>query len=391
MMATMMMKQLIDSVMGRTRVLVDENERAVWLYKGEVQGILGAGEHVLPNRDGTMRVERQPLSQMSFISGYEQAVLDKLPADVAAHLTQLRTSTDEVAILERDGIITSVIGPDSKRVLWTDAGPWAVSTIAIGDRSQIDPALLKRLQRAGRANLLGLLTVIEVEEGKTALVSIDGRQTDLLGAGSYGYWTPGRKIAVRQIDLSRQSIDVTGQELLTRDRVTLRINIAAEYRVIDPVKAVTEVKDFADALYRALQYAFRKTLGAMTLDQILEQKVTVDAEAAGKVRSDMAAIGIEVSDITLKDVILPGEMRELLNQVVAAQKAAEANIIRRREETNATRSLLNTAKVMAENPVMLRLKELEALETIAGKVERLTVYNGTSGLMNDIVRLSDER
>ena len=57
--------------------------------------------------------------------------------------------------------------------------------------------------------------------------------------------------------------------------------------------------------------------------------------------------------------------------------------------TNATRSLLNTAKVMAENPVMLRLKELEALETIAGKVEHLTIHNGTSGLMNDIVRLSD--
>lgn len=165
-------------------------------------------------------------------------------------------------------------------------------------------------------------------------------------------------------------------------------NLAAEYRVVDPVLAVSSVKDFADALYRALQYAFRKTLGSLTLDQILEKKVTVDAEAAEKVRADMAAIGVEVSDIALKDVILPGEMREILNRVVAAQKEAEANVIRRREETNATRSLLNTARVMAENPVMLRLKELEALESIAGRVERLTVMNGTSGLMNDLVRLS---
>ena len=105
---------------------------------------------------------------------------------------------------------------------------------------------------------------------------------------------------------------------------------------------------------------------------------------------DMAAIGLEVTDITLKDVILPGEMRELLNQVVSAQKAAEANVIKRREETNAARSLLNTAKVMADNPVMLRLKELEALESIAGKVEKLTVTNGTSGLMNDLVKLSGD-
>ena len=115
----------------------------------------------------------------------------------------------------------------------------------------------------------------------------------------------------------------------------------------------------------------------------------VDAEAAEKVRADMAGLGIEVGEIALKDVILPGEMRDILNGVVAAQKEAEANVIRRREETNATRSLLNTAKVMAENPVMLRLKELEALETIAGKVERLTVHNGTEGLMTDLVKLRD--
>ena len=82
-------------------------------------------------------------------------------------------------------------------------------------------------------------------------------------------------------------------------------------------------------------------------------------------------------------------MREILNRLLAVQKEAGANVIRRREETNATRSLLNTARVMADNPVMLRLKELEALQTIAGKVDKLTVMNGTIGLMNDLVKLSD--
>ena len=71
------------------------------------------------------------------------------------------------------------------------------------------------------------------------------------------------------------------------------------------------------------------------------------------------------------------------------RKEAEANVIRRREETSATRSLLNTAKVMSENPVMLRLKELEALEVVAGKVDKLTVHNGTQGLMTDLVKLTD--
>lgn len=381
-----MMKRLYDWLMGRTRVLIDESERAVWLYKGEVRGILGAGEARLPNRDGSLKIERQRLDQAVFHSTYEQAVFDKLPADAARHLTVVRTGANEIAVIERDARVYTVLGSEAKLVLWTDAGPWQAEIVDTGDSARVEAALFKRLVKAGK---LQAVTAVDVDEGKTALVMIDGRIEDQLGPGSYGYWSAGRKIVAKTIDLTRQSLDVTGQEVLTRDRVTLRINIAAEYRVVDPVKAVTSVKDFADALYRALQYAFRKTLGALTLDQILEKKVTVDAEAAARVREDMAAIGVEVSDIALKDVILPGEMREILNQVVAAQKEAEANVIRRREETNAARSLLNTAKIMAENPVMLRLKELEALEVIAGKVDKLTVLNGTNGLMNDLVRLSD--
>ncbi|HEV7311345.1 slipin family protein [Sphingopyxis sp.] len=379
-----MMKQLIDSLMGRKRVLIDENERAIWLYKGEVRGILGAGEHVLTNRDGSLRIERQALTQMLFKSAYEQAVLDKLPVDAATHLMVVRTAENEIAVIERDGIINTILGPDDKLILWTDAGPWKATTVDIAAGPRVEAKFLQRLQKAGKTQLV---TRVEVDEGKTALVSIDGRMTERLEPGAYGYWNPGRKVAAKLVDLTRQALDVTGQEVLTRDRVTLRINISAEYRVVDPLLAMSSVKDFADALYRALQLAFRKTLGALTLDQILEQKGMVDADAADKVRADMAAIGVEVSDISLKDVILPGEMREILNQVVAVQKEAEANVIRRREETNATRSLLNTAKVMAENPVMLRLKELEALESIAGKVERLTVTNGTEGLLNDLVHL----
>ena len=77
------------------------------------------------------------------------------------------------------------------------------------------------------------------------------------------------------------------------------------------------------------------------MDELLSEKVSVDAAAADEVRKEMSKVGIAVGEIALKDVILPGEMREILNQVVTAQKEAEENVIRRREETNATRSLLN--------------------------------------------------
>lgn len=381
------MMTILDSILGRKRVLVKENERALVLYRGELLGVFGPGEHALPNRRNRLEAFTHDIGGAVFASPFEKALFDKLPDVAARHLTAFRTGRTEVAVIERDGQIHTVLAPDRKLTVWTEAGPWRATVVDASADLAVEATLLRRLAVSGKS---GLVTSGTVADGHAGLLFVDGVYRETLAPGAYGFWNAGRSVTVKSVDLKRQSLDVTGQEVLTKDRVTIRVNLSADYRVADPVLAVSAVKDFADSLYRALQFAFRRTLGALSLDQILDRKVTVDEEAAAKVRADMAAIGVEVFDIALKDVVLPGEMRDILNQVVAAEKQAEANVIRRREETNATRSLLNTAKVMAENPVMLRLKELEALEAIAGKVERLTVHNGTGGLMNDLVRLRDQ-
>lgn len=91
--------------------------------------------------------------------------------------------------------------------------------------------------------------------------------------------------------------------------------------------------------------------------------------------------------VGVKDVILPGEMRDILNGVVQAEKLAQANVIRRREEANATRSLLNTAKLVEQSPVLMRLKELEALEKVTEKIGQLTVFGGLDGVLKQLVTL----
>jgi len=99
------------------------------------------------------------------------------------------------------------------------------------------------------------------------------------------------------------------------------------------------------------------------------------------------ASGIALVSIGVKDVILPGDMKDILNQVVAAEKTAQANNIKRREETAATRWLLNTAKLMSDNPVLMRLKELEALEKVNAKVDGITVFGGMDGVMKELVKI----
>jgi regulator of protease activity HflC (stomatin/prohibitin superfamily) len=95
-----------------------------------------------------------------------------------------------------------------------------------------------------------------------------------------------------------------------------------------------------------------------------------------------ARFGVRMERVGVKDVVLPGEMKTLLNRVIEAEKEAAANVILRREETAATRSLANTARVMADQPVLLRLKELEALKEIAERIKEVRLVVGADGLQN---------
>lgn len=97
--------------------------------------------------------------------------------------------------------------------------------------------------------------------------------------------------------------------------------------------------------------------------------------------------GVRLLGVGIKDVILPGEMKEILNGVVLAEKQAQASVIRRREEANATRSQLNTAKLIEDNPVLMRLKELEALEKVTEKIDTLTVFGGLDGVLKQLVTI----
>lgn len=376
---------LIDAMLGRTRVDVGANERVLVLHKGRVTDVLGPGEHRVAARG--LVIERHDLGQAQFVSKFERALMADRPDLAARELTVVQAGDGEIVAVFRDGALFDLSrSPRDRTVLWTAAGPWEIRRFTLSNDLRV-PEDLRAVYEAG-----GLSAVVHkatVDRGQVGLLTVGGTFEGVLAEGVHLFWNTGRAVQVKTIDTRWRAHDVTGQEVLTADRVTVRVNIAADVRVTDPVRAATAVKDFDEALHRALKLAFRRTVGQRTLDQLLAEKVTVDAEAADKVRAEMAGIGLEVGQIALKDVVLPGEMREILNRVVTAEKEAEANVIRRREETQATRALLNTARVMEENPVMLRLKELETLTELAGKIERLTVHNGTEGLLQDLVRLRD--
>jgi regulator of protease activity HflC (stomatin/prohibitin superfamily) len=181
-------------------------------------------------------------------------------------------------------------------------------------------------------------------------------------------------------------LDVSGQELMTADKVTLRLNAVVAYRVVDAVRALTQVEDYAQALYRESQLALRSVIGTAELDVFLSDKQQVARELANRIRDRANAFGLEVVAFGIRDLILPGEMKAILNRVTEAKKVAEADLITRREETAAMRSQANTARIFESNPALMRLRELEVLEKVADKAN-LNVVLGEKGLADRIVKL----
>jgi hypothetical protein len=283
------------------------------------------------------------------------------------------------AMVFADGVLVRILGPGEDALVWKTPRTVTIREFDIVAEPAIDAALVPALARFdGAAKWVHFVSVAEQSAG---LTFVNGQLVKQTGPGRHAFWSALGTVRTEQVELRRQVLEVNAQEILTKDKVTLRVNISAEFRIVDPVLAARTVRNTSEALYRMLQLAVRRSLGTRTLDELLMEKVDIEPGAAEQIRKEMAAAGVETGTMALKDVILPGEIREILNQVVTAEKRAQANLIHRREETAATRSLLNTARLMEESPILMRLKELETLEKLTEKVGSVTVTGGFEGLL----------
>lgn len=218
-----------------------------------------------------------------------------------------------------------------------------------------------------------------------ALLFVNGSFVKELTAGTYYFWNNAISVEVKNVDVRQQQMEISGQELLTKDKAALRINFFVRYQVKDVVKALVDNKDFDKQLYVLMQLALRSFVGGFTLDELLSRKDELAKDILAEVAAKINDLGLIVSDAGIRDVILPGDMKEIMNQVLVAEKKAQANSIMRREETAAMRSLLNTAKLMEENEMLWKLKEMEYVEKIADRIGEITI----SGSGNVISQLKE--
>ena len=354
----------------RRSVLVPDDRRGLLRQGGRLVSLLAPGEHWLWWQGEGNAVTLATLQWMAW-SPQLQAILRPGDAEV------LDVAVDQLALLSADGMPHAVLGP-GRYVLWQLHHK---ITAALHSAAVVHTTIP---QRWWPLIPTGQLQITTVQTHQKALLYIDGALSEVLDPGRYGVHTLDRDVRIELVDLWEQELQISGQEVMTADKVSLRINIIVRFQITDPVRATEGTESIQAALYSEAQMVARRHVAGVSVDELLEKRQAARAAMLAELSSRGEVLGVAIAGIDLKDVILPGEMKTIFNQVIAAQKRAAANVITRREETAATRSLANTARMLENNPTLLKLKELETLKEMAGQIGELTVVATPDQLLQRI-------
>jgi regulator of protease activity HflC (stomatin/prohibitin superfamily) len=280
---------------------------------------------------------------------------------------------NEIVLKYENDLFTEVLSP-GKYVFWKGLVNYKFITVDLNNTEvgdSIDRSLFSRKE------LLSYIRLYPVDSYEKGVMYVDGKFVKILEPGQYYFWKNGIPVEVLKADMRARQMEISGQELLTRDKAALRINFFVQYRLADVVKSVVENKEYEKQLYVLMQLALREFIGKFSLDELLEKKESISVYVAESASEKSNSLGVEIMGCGIRDIILPGDMKDIMNQVLIAEKKAQANTIMRREETASTRSLLNTAKLMEENAMLFKLKEMEYVEKIAEKINNISLSGGS--------------
>lgn len=204
-----------------------------------------------------------------------------------------------------------------------------------------------------------LVRIVFVREYEAGLLYRAGRFARRLGPGArivFPFW---EEVVI--VDLRKRMATIPGQEVLTADNVGLKVSVAAEYEVVDPVRAVHEAQSYEDALHVAIQLSLRTAVGAAKIDDLLAQRIEIGKRLAEVVGPQIEGLGLRLHVVEVKDVMFPGELKKIFAEVVRAQKEGQAALERARGETAALRSLANAARLVEESPALMNLRVLQSV------------------------------
>lgn len=357
------------------RVTINAYQAGLLFRKGTYQKMLTEGSYwIWPSETVILCEKTRPLQAPVELN----ILLQDAQLKEALHVVEVKDT--EMVILYENGLLTQVLAP-GRYAYWKGVIDYG---FVRADISKIEITAAIEKSTIHHRLLSPYVRTYTVENHEKALLFVDGKYERALLSGVYAWWKNPIAIQVAKVDSRQQHVEINGQEILTKDKAALRLNAWAQYRVTDVEKALTGNKDYEKQLYVAFQLALREYVGGLGFDELLEKKDAMSSAILASVSGPASGLGVTVLSFGVRDIVLPGDVKEIMNQVLVAEKKAQASMIMRREETAATRSLLNTARLLEDSPMLFKLKEMEYVEKIAEKVSSISV-NG-NGILVDQLR-----
>ncbi|WP_103068214.1 slipin family protein [Aquimarina sediminis] len=346
------------------RVRINAGKIGLVFKKGDYNRVITKGIHWIGFNESVIRYDL--VKPFAAPVALELLLQDK---ELEAMLHIIEVKDNEIVLVYENGNFKSIFTA-GRYTLWKELCNYEFTRI---DLSKI--YITEKIQKSlfSYYALSKYIRFFEVAAYEKALLIVDDVYIKTLESGTYRFWKNETSIKIAKVDLRQLQLEISGQELLTKDKAAVRINFNTQYKVIDIERALLKNKDYEKQLYSAMQLVLRAYIGTYTLDELLERKESIAQAVFEDTKSEAVKLGIKILNCGIRDVILTGEMKDIMNQVLVAQKKAQANIITRREETASTRSLLNTAKLMEENEMLYKLKEMEYVEKIADKIGEISV------------------
>lgn len=180
--------------------------------------------------------------------------------------------------------------------------------------------------------------------------------------------------SLRKVDVRTKTVDVPNQEVITKDNIPIQVNAVIYFRVMDAAKAVIEVEDFIYATSQLAQTTMRNTIGAYTLDQLLQEREKVAQLIRQTVDAASDPWGIDVQSVELKDIILPDSLKRTIAKVAEAEREKKSVIIASEGEVAAAENMANAASTLGQVPGALHLRTLASINDLSSDQSNTTIW-----------------
>lgn len=355
------------------KVTVRETEAGLVFRKGKLTRVLDAGSHLVLNAKIFIIDRKRSLEEHNFNA------LDLITNTWFRDLvTGHKIRDGQIGLHYVDGIFSDTLLPGTHT--YFNAPFQHEVTLLSGEDIFLPDHIAASVKETICRSHPKLFVQELIAQGQIGALYVDGKFHSILPSGSYCFSMISHKILVKRVNMLPSILTITGQEMLSKDKITLRFNLFLSYRIRDPEKLLNASDNYDEMMRLMMQMTYREYIASRTLEEILSERESISGSVLAEIKEKGDACGIEFTSCGIKDIILPGDVRDILNTVLIAEKKAMANVITRREETASTRSLLNTAKLMEENKTLYRLKELEYLERIFDKVQSISLNSSSSAV-----------